>query len=894
MGLLTVRGSPEIAALAARIDGWTQECLAPYREKYPTNPNSSSKTIQDLVWGPIEVRPDELYLLDSPLLQRLRYVAQLGVAQFLYPTIGYSRFEHSLGALFQVDRMLRAVSSHRGSPDELSQLPYTYCIRLAALLHDVGHCAFSHVSEKYYQFHPEITSARNRLKQLYRRRPSAAEVLSLLIISSPAVRALIRVPSLPNGERPLSDDNAVELICAAIAGSNSEEWEPFLTQFVNGGVDCDKLDYLARDAASAGTPAMLDSGRLLSKLRVTRKAVEGGEIKTLAIDVSGIRALEELLTTRVFLFDKIYFHHKLLAAEELLRRALLTAAKVEPVFEDPVYLLRYADEDFLRFRMPTPNRNEMQEAIAQAEHLFWRVANRDLPKRQFAFANRFWLKPPELIRDIAHAFTVPNDRANQAHIRDLLADPVGRIDDREALRHRIEVLSEALGHRTGIYVVWPDPERVSYKLEIPAVDADGETMEVETLFSSAMWVEAYGVNKQTGYVFADVPEAAAYLAAERAFAEKSMWWDARSWKLAKAKNTEIAALRQRFVLERASFPDWLAFRKPADFLRSKEAEPRLEGVCNKLGTFLDTRGIDTLGLIRTWLWQFPDVDLQESALRVLEQIRVVTRGDRKAAFDAFEAQTPTKVWCELTSKQKRTSSSSARIGYEAKDIGAAPEIGKLWELDVSKIREQGTVVFFDDILCSGTQAVSLLYCWFGQPDAAPSAGDRDDPLPDHLQELIREVGLTFFYPVGFQQGRDLLEKFGRDLNVRVTVFIHLDAARNTLENVEFECDDSKKRLIDFLAVTGKRLLRSKQPDWSEERVEEFSLGYGGLRAIITSDHAVPTCTLVPVWQGCYDPENLWLPILPRDQQKFDEFQEAIKENLARKFPGGGALDPAPL
>jgi hypothetical protein len=615
--------------------------------------------------------------------------------------------------------------------------------------------------------------------------------------------------------------------------------------------------------------------------------IEGGEIKTLAIDVTGIRALEELLTTRVFLFDKIYFHHKLLAAEELLRRALMTAAEAEPAFEDPAYLLRYTDEEFLRFQIPIEPRDGTEEKLASAKHLFWRVANRDLPKRQFAFANRFWLKPPELIRDIAHAHALPTDRANQAHIRNLLADPIGRVADREALRANIEKLSGELGHNTGIYVVWPDPERVSYKLEIPAVDADGETMEVETLFSSAMWVEAYGVNKQTGYVFADLPDAAAYLAAERAFAEISMWWDSRSWKLAKAKNTEIAALRQRFVLEREVFPDWLAFRKPADFLRSKEAEPRLQFVCHKLGTFLDTRGIDTLSLVRAWLWQFPDVDLQESALRVLEAVHVITRSDRKAAFDAFEAETPTQVWCELTSRGKKTSSSSARIGYEAKDIGQAPEIGKLWELEPSKIRAQGTVVFFDDILCSGAQAASLLYCWFGRSDAAVSAGDHDDPLPDQLQALIREVGLTFFYPTGFQQGKELLEKCGRDLDISVTVFIHSNAAQNTLDSIDFECEDSKRRLINFLTETGERLLRSKHPTWPEEQAREFSLGYGGLRGTITSDHAVPTCTLVPLWEGSYDPERLWLPILPRDQQAYDEFHKDVKQILARKFPRVG-------
>jgi HD superfamily phosphohydrolase len=831
-----------------------------------------------------------LYILDSPVGQRLRYISQLGVAHLLYPTIGYSRFEHSLGALHQLDRMVRALSLTKGCPPQLKEAPYIHCLRLAALLHDIGHCAFSHVSEKFYQVHPDIVTTRTRFQQLYRRRPSASEVLSILIVSSPAVGELIEMPALQDGERPLSNKQGIELICAAIAGSDSEAWEPFLTQLVNGVVDCDKLDYLARDAKTAGTPAMLDVGRLLSKLRVARTTQGGTAVQSLAIDVTGIRALEELLATRVFLFDKIYFHHKLLAAEELLRRALSTASEVLTDILDPVFLLSYPDEDFLRFRLPlgTEALSEgLSAKVAEASHLFSRVAHRDLPRRQLAFAQRFWLKPPRIIRDIAIGIRLKDDRANQVLVRRLLTDPADREEEREALRVRIAALCGELGHSTGVYVTWPDPERVSYKLEIPAVDADGGVTQIDTLFSSAMWVEAYGVNKQTGYVFADTPAPAVYLSAERAFSERKLTWDSRSWKLAKVKNSDVEALRCEILENRSRFPGWLQYRLAPDFLNSPAAGSRIDAVANKCAQYLTTRNIDALLWVRAWLWQFPDADLQESALRVLEQFKIINRADRIRAFEWFnEMVVGATLWCELAARNKRTTSSSARIGYEAKDLGErAPEIGRLWEIDPDRLRKQSTVVFFDDILCSGTQTASLLYSWFGQPDKAPSSGDIDAPLTADLQRLVRDLGITFFYPFGWMDGMEVLRRTCEELDIPVQIFCCEQASvGHTLEGVSFACDESKVRLVEFLTRRGIALLHAKQPSWSDDRLEAFSLGYGGVRAIIASDHSIPTCTIPAVWHGTYDPVEMWLPLLPRDQSAYDSFWARVQEGLRKQTP----------
>src|SRR5205807_6456918 len=123
-------------------------------------PTPETKAVKDAVWGMISLTRQEVLVLDSPPLQRLRRIRQLGLGYLVYPTAGYSRFEHTLGAVNQADRMLRAVASRTGRligdgkderrVGEEEVLASLGVVRLAALLHDIGHLPLSHVSERFY------------------------------------------------------------------------------------------------------------------------------------------------------------------------------------------------------------------------------------------------------------------------------------------------------------------------------------------------------------------------------------------------------------------------------------------------------------------------------------------------------------------------------------------------------------------------------------------------------------------------------------------------------------------------------------------------------------------------------------------------------------------------
>lgn len=133
-----------------RVDRFVESKLS----GYIVNADIGNKVIHDPVWGTMLFYPWELQLLDSPLLQRLRNINQVGLAILTYPSARHSRFEHTLGVMSVVTKMVDNINHTQQTGDDsestLVTRPDLYKLRLAALLHDVGHCFFSHLSESVY------------------------------------------------------------------------------------------------------------------------------------------------------------------------------------------------------------------------------------------------------------------------------------------------------------------------------------------------------------------------------------------------------------------------------------------------------------------------------------------------------------------------------------------------------------------------------------------------------------------------------------------------------------------------------------------------------------------------------------------------------------------------
>ncbi len=118
---------------------------------------TSEKEFSDPVWKTIYLTGFEVVLLDSPLLQRLRLIKQLGVAHWVFPGAVHTRFEHALGTLYQVQELTDSINRASGQHHELLISDGDRrLLRMTALCHDLGHGLMSHVSENALRSRPEV------------------------------------------------------------------------------------------------------------------------------------------------------------------------------------------------------------------------------------------------------------------------------------------------------------------------------------------------------------------------------------------------------------------------------------------------------------------------------------------------------------------------------------------------------------------------------------------------------------------------------------------------------------------------------------------------------------------------------------------------------------------
>jgi HD superfamily phosphohydrolase len=181
----------DIEAIA---EAFSTQHLARYVEDIKSPERTfARKEINDALWGTIALTPVEVALLDSPLIQRLRSIRQLGVVHWVYPGAVHTRFEHTLGVLHQVQHLISALNAlgvQRDQP-QLISATLVQLLRLCALVHDVGHAAFSHVSEMALESLPEINPISAEFSRRYRAEGrSLSEIFAFYIVRSKAMRAL--------------------------------------------------------------------------------------------------------------------------------------------------------------------------------------------------------------------------------------------------------------------------------------------------------------------------------------------------------------------------------------------------------------------------------------------------------------------------------------------------------------------------------------------------------------------------------------------------------------------------------------------------------------------------------------------------------------------------------
>jgi len=259
-------------------------------------------------------------LLDTAWLQRLRRISQLQSARWVFPTAEHSRFTHGLGVMHEAGSWARSLypslrSTLAASGDPIpSEGVVVETLRIAGLLHDVGHGPFAHFFDEHVliAFEAPPDPRRPGSKRL------THEDLSQLIIErelAPVIRGLRRAPGAVAERDAFAPGEAIDprwvaflVSKPALLDSTMPRWVRWLQPLLSGVFTVDNLDYVRRDAYMTGVAVgPVDVERLRRYAFISERG--------LTLYESGLGALEMFLSARLFMYEQVYFHRTVRAID---------------------------------------------------------------------------------------------------------------------------------------------------------------------------------------------------------------------------------------------------------------------------------------------------------------------------------------------------------------------------------------------------------------------------------------------------------------------------------------------------------------------------------------------------------------------------------------------------
>jgi deoxynucleoside triphosphate triphosphohydrolase SAMHD1 len=894
------RYQDRLAEFKAIIERFAARHLDAYVADLPTRPPAQAKEFNDPVWRTILADAHEVVVIDSPLFQRLQDIRQLGVAHLVYRSANHTRFEHSLGALHAMSVLIREVNATvtdplRHDPEEAPLLPVPVTkdvavrLRLAALLHDVGHGFMSHVSENAMRgaswLRDVEIAATEEIEDLYEGK-KAAELATYYTVRSPSFRRLME--HLCSTYSDLSDPNGlVDDIGRASLGLPIRAESPFLTELLSGPFDVDKLDYISRDALFCGVPSVIDTARLIRKLRTTFantrdlpddivERLPAGPDRVLVTGVarSGARTLDEFALARSLLTDKVYRHQKTRAYEALIGSivAILSDLSTTPM----TILWEFTDSDITS--LPAK-----ELIIRCGRTTFSQAQQRKI--RLVAFLQQQYRNRSDFVT--AYAWTTGKPDADvlddDLHERgiNMLREDVRRMSDRRVLEAQVggavTAIYSALGEDPPVVET---PRDLRYLVRIDPVDEQSRNRGRAVLSRAFLidrqanrivkfsddfsdtedWTDLYLVNREASAIYAPRHlSSAVYLAAEEVFfrrygvkTSRRMRQDCHvDWGAVDSVRVRLDSVGYYQGPMRALAPAPKVFDKAVGRNLVTAIVGRFSRYQGPGSESRSGAGDVTPERVREFVRQLPDPTLATAMLKVLSQVRCI---DRKAfetavrdGLNVLDVDPSKAVGCVLGDPDE----SSNAVTYLVRDAFLSKRI-PLERIDNVGSLQPDTIVLVDDFVGKGTRSAGVLSSWLG-------VGTDARPLPAIGQEHLRAARIVLIFAAGLPGAKERITEMLTGTGLQPEVYVH-DEDLPTIHTVGLRGED--RRLIALLTDIGKEVLaRSKR--FQQQQQVERALGFGNKGLLAVFPYSTPKQTVTALWASGEYQTGHWQALFPR-------------------------------
>jgi hypothetical protein len=329
--------------------------------------------IRDPIYGFITFDEWEREIINHPVFQRLRRIRQLALTDMVYPGATHTRFEHSLGVMHLATNMYDAITKNDKNLGKLEGiLNYKEIgiernrrlIRLAALLHDIGHAPFSHAGEEIMPKKEGDVSYKHE------------DYTTHIILNE--LKDVIEDHNINKSNYKITAKDIVILLSGKSDDINNVFWFPLLSS----QLDADRSDYLLRDSYYAGVKyGIYDIQRLLATLSIGMDAETKENEILIVIDESGWHVAESIVIARYQMFSQVYFHKTRNAFDKILEFALKDCLE-NRTLPEPENTQEYLDfDDFKCWQM-------FKDKVSQSEWCEF-IVNRN-PLRVVAETKEFY------------------------------------------------------------------------------------------------------------------------------------------------------------------------------------------------------------------------------------------------------------------------------------------------------------------------------------------------------------------------------------------------------------------------------------------------------------------------------------------------------------------------